>query len=228
MQELSEARVEGKSYLDVANDVVRIVNYFVNLWYDKYPILKVYNCMPDHIVTEVYSGLSNRNRDDGLSNLEYYFLNASKLEKNGMKYIMNTIKKSVLSVFLCRSRDLPRKPAALSLNTPLGNADSGKELSLAEMIPDPQVDIEKQVELKLMLESIPNKKYSGYYYIDSFGSKRNVTTKKIINWLLSGYTISEMKEKVFNKHKENISYICMSKMRNESIQAAKSVLFDED
>ena len=69
IEDLQTARLAGKSYDEIQEDVVRLVNYFTNLWYKNYPILKYHNIDKDNIVTDVYRGLYLRTKDDGLSNL---------------------------------------------------------------------------------------------------------------------------------------------------------------
>ena len=226
-EELKLARLEGKSYEEIQGDVIRLVNYYVKLWYKNYPVLKLYNYDAERIVTDVYHGIYLKTRDDGLSNLERHFIKASKMKNCTMSYISNVLRNSVINMLKCRARDVVRKPLTFSLDQKIPNCPNGKNILYVDTVKDERVCIENDIELKILLESLPNIKYN-YYYIDSFGSKRKVTTKTILNWVASGYTIKDMTQKVFNKNGKNVSSTIISALKKESINLARKFLLEED
>ena len=226
MKELQLARLDGRTYEDIQLDIIKLVNYYVNLWYKNYPILKTYGYDSERIVTDVYHGLYLKTKDDGLSNLERHFIKAANGKGYTMSYISNVIKRSVINMLMCRARDVVRKPLTTSLEQEI-YTDS-KSIKLEDTIADTKESVEAQVELKILLESIPNKKYNDYYYINSFNEKKKLTTKVIFNWVRSGYTIQEMCNKVFNKKNTNIEYNRMSALKKETISLARKIFYEED
>ena len=227
-KELELARLEGRSYDEIQPDVIKLVYYYVNLWYKTFPILKMYNYDSERIVTDVYHSIYLKTRDDGLSNLERDFIKAANTEGFSMKYISNVIKKATINMLMCRARDVVRKPMLASLDQEV-YTDGGKVITLGDTIADKGESVEDIVELKIKLESIPNKRYSDYFYVTSFGEKKRLNTKVILNWVISGYSIREMREKVFNKKKPetNISTVNMSQLKAETLSLARSVLRKE-
>lgn len=224
IEELKLARLDGRSYEDIQPDVIKLVDYYVGIWYGNFPILKQYNYDSERIVTDVYHGIYLKTKDDGLSNLERHFIKASKIENCTMSYISNLIKNSVLNMLRCRARDVVRKPMLYSLDHAISENESGDITTLGDVVADPNADIEKLVEIKLALESIPNKKYSEYYYISGLGDRKKLSTRKILNWILSGYTQVEMRKKIFTKNNNNITSALMSELRKETINLAQKAL----
>ena len=119
IEELKLARLDGRSYEDIQPDVIKLVDYYVGIWYGNFPILKQYNYDSERIVTDVYHGIYLKTKDDGLSNLERHFIKASKIENCTMSYISNLIKNSVLNMLRCRARDVVRKPMLYDYPIPI-------------------------------------------------------------------------------------------------------------
>lgn len=218
--ELHSARLAGRSYEDIHEDVVKLVNYFTNLWYKNYPVLKNYGIEKEDIVMDVYRGLCLRTKDDGLSNLERHFIKASKIENCTMSYISNLIRMSVSMSLRCCSREAVKKPRCISLDDVVYQ-NGEKDMTLSELVQDNKEPIEDYVSLKLSIESIKHKKYKEYYTVTFFGDKKYLSTREVLDWIVSGYTISEMCEKVYNKDGKNIDYKKMSEIRRETIQQAR-------
>ena len=220
IEELKLARLEGKSYEEIQPDVIKLIDYYVGIWYKNFPILKKYGYDSERIVTEVYHGIYLKTKDDGLSNLERHFIKASKIENCTMSYISNLLKNSVLNMLRCRARDVVRKPLAISLDSEITQSDGGTTL-LGDIVADPSVSVENMVELKLTLESVPNKKYNDYYYISGYGDKVKLTTRKLLNWILSGYTQTDMRQKIYNKNNKNVSNAVISELKKETLYLAQ-------
>lgn len=227
MEELQAAMIAGKKYEDIQGDVVRLVNYFVNKFYELYPVLKRYNCDREFVVMDVYRGLYLKTKDDGLSNLERHFIKASKIENVTMSYISNLIRKSVTLSMSCLSRDLSKKPLLDSLDRVIQH-DGDKDTTLADIVSDNSNSLEKSVELKLTLESIKHKTFKEYYYIGAFGEKKKLTTAKVLDWVINGYKITEMKDKVFKKKdNSNIEFKNMSEIKKLTINLAREAFFED-
>lgn len=226
MEELQTATIAGKKYDEIQEDVVRLVNFFVNKFYGLYPALKMYNCDREHIVMDVYRGLYLRTKDDGLSNLERHFIKASKIENVTMSYISNLIRKSVNMSMRCISRDIVKKPLLDSLDRTIQH-DGDKDTTLSDIISDGE-SMESLVELKLTLESIKHKTFKEYYYLGAFNEKKKLTTAKVLDWIIAGYKISEMKDKVFKRKDDtNIEFKNMSEIKKLTINLAREVFYED-
>lgn len=227
MEELQLARLDGRTYEDIQPDIIKLVNYYVNLWYKNYPVLDSYGYDSEQIVMDVYHGIYLKTQDDGLSNLERHFIKASKIPDCTMKYMSNLIKNSVLMMLKCRARDVVRKPLCSSLDKEVYQEEN-KPVTLGDMVASPGESIEVSVETKLLLESIPNEIYPTYYTRDFFGAKKKLSTKLVLNWIISGYKTAEMCEMVIDKEtKEHISYTRMSKIRKETILQARKLFYED-
>lgn len=220
MEELITATLAGRNYNDIQEDVVKLVNYYVNLWYKNYPTIKKYGLDKDFVVMDVYRGLYLKTKDDGLSNLERHFIKASNIDGCTMSYISNLIRKSVKLSLMCISRELLRKPICDSLDRTIYSSD-GKDLSLGDTLRTNNEPMEDLVELKLTLESIKHKKYKDYYTINFAGEKVRLTSKKVLDWIIDGYKVTEMTEKVYYKDGSNIKYKSMSEIKKEVIGIAR-------
>lgn len=225
MEELKLARIDGKTFDEIQEDVVRITNYFTNLWYDNYPVLKSHNYDKEQIIFDVYNGIYNRKVPNEYSNLEKHFIKASK-SSFSMKYISNVIKRTVMLTLKCRARDISKKPILDSLDREIEQG-SEKSTTLSDIISDKSESIESLIEIKSILESIPNKLYKDYYVISPFGEKKKLSTKKVLDWVIAGYKISEMQEKVFCKDKTNIKYRAMSEIKKETICLARKIFYED-
>ena len=216
--EINMARVEGKSYDEIQEDVVRITHYFTNLWYKNYPVLKEKGYDKEQIVYDVWNGIYNKKNETDLSNLEKHFIKASE-NKYTIEYIMNVVKRTVLLTLKCRARDISKKPNVDSLDREIPNGDNG--ITLGDLAKSNAESIESQVEYRMMLESMPNKVYREYYYETRFGDKCKLSTKQILHWILEGYSITDMTEKVFCKDASNIPYKRMSELKRNTIEIVK-------
>ena len=220
MEELMTATLAGRKYDDIQEDVVKLVNYYANLWYKNYPTLEKYGYDKEFVVMDVYRGLYLKTKDDGLSNLERHFIKASNIENCTMSYISNLIRKSVRLSLMCISRELNKKPVCDSLDRTVYSKDD-KSLSLGDTIKTINEPMEDVVELKLMLESIKHKKYKDYYVVNFAGEKVKLTSKRVLDWIIAGYKVTEMTEKVFYKDGSNIKYKNMSEIKKETIELAR-------
>lgn len=226
LEELKTARLDGKSYNDIQGDIVKLVNYFTNLWYKDYPVIRQHGCEKEDIVSAVYRGLFLRTRDDGLSNLERHFIKASKIENCTMSYMSNLIRKSVKLTLMCVSRDIVKKPICESLDKTI-YSDGDKDIVLSDTLKDCSTSFEDEIELKLTLESIKHKKYKEYYRINSFDEKIKLSTKDVLDWLVAGYKITDMCTKVYCRDGSNIDYKTMSKIKRETIELARKAFYED-
>lgn len=226
INELQTATLAGRYYNDIQDDVVKLVNYYTNIFYQNYPVLAQHGCDKETIVMDVYRGLSLRTKDDGLSNLERHFIKASKIENCTMAYISNLIRKSVMMSLMCISRDISKKPICDSLDRAV-YSDGTRDISLADTVQDTSESLESLVELKLTLESIKHKKFKEYHTVTFFGDKVKLSTKDVLDWIISGYKISEMCSKVFKHDGSNIDYNNMNKIRKETISLAREAFYGD-
>lgn len=227
MEELQTATIAGKKYDDIQGDVVRLVNFFVNKFYGLYPVLKAHDCDKEFVVMDVYRGLYLKTRDDGLSNLERHFIKASKIENITMSYISNLIRKSVTMSMMCLSRDLSKKPIIDSLDRTI-QQDGEKDTTLSDIIASKDESMENIIELKLTLESIKHKTFKEYYYLGAFNEKKKLTTAKVLDWVIAGYKITEMKDKVFKKKdNSNIEFKNMSEIKKITINLAREAFYED-
>ena len=224
--ELSQARIQGRTYSEIQEDVLKLTYYYVNLWYTHYPLLKKHGLDREQVATDVFYTFYKhpKKNDRGYSNLEESFIKASN-QNFTMSYISNLVRKSVLLVLSCASRGFSKKPVIGSLDDIIQDDDKGA--SLSEIISNNEESTEAIVELKSILESIKNRVYEEYYYIDFFNKKCKLTTHKILDWIVDGYTISEMQSKVFDcSSKSNIEYRIMSQLKKETIELAREKFYE--
>lgn len=226
--ELINARVEGKTYDEIQTDIVKMTKYFCGKFYQKYPVLKLYNYDVESAMLDVWNNLYRRN-NEGVANLERYFIEASK-KGFSMKYIMNIVKRITTTSLLTCARDLPRKPVVYSLDDVINNSveSEDKELSMADTIVDTRESTENILEYKELLESLPNRKLKEYYYMNAFGEKRVLTTNKILDWYIEGYNITETANKIFSTRDDlNISHKEASRLRKIILEDTKDYLRGE-
>ena len=223
MNELTIARLDGKSYEEIQEDIINIINYYINLWYDRYPALKLHCIDKDAVLSDVFRGLCLRTKDDGLSNLERHFLKAVNNNLT-MRYMANLLKKSTLMSLMCLSRESSKKPINDSLDRVINDSDD-KSIYLSDVVQDTTESFERVVELKIALESIKHKNYPNYYYKDPFGSKIKLSSSHILNWIISGYQVSEMISMVYSyKENKHIGSQSMRDIRKDTIELAKEYL----
>lgn len=226
MEELRLATTDGRTYDDIHEDVIRLTNYYINLWYKNYPILKKFSCDEDEMATVIYHYLYLKTKDDGLSNLERHFNKACQTTDNVMSYISNLIRKSVRLNLACVARCFANKPNISSLDEAIYQ-EGENDILVSDVIPENKESLEDIAELSILLDSIKHKVYKEYYTINPFGEIRKLTSKDVLNWIISGFTIQEMCNKVFNKKDENIKYQAMNKIRKETISLARDVFYKE-
>lgn len=223
MNELNIAQLEGRKWDEVQRDIIRVVNYYINLWYNRYPTLRLHNVDKEEVEVFVYNYLYLKTKEDNLSNLERHFIEAYK-EGKKFRYIINLVKRSTMLAIMCMSRELSKKPIYESLNKPITNNSEIKDLELVDIIPGNIEPIEDIVELKIALESIKHKKYPDYHYFNAFNEKKVLTTKEVLNWFLSGYKSADIRKKIFNKKDKNISAVNLRVIREDLQELVKEVL----
>lgn len=83
---------------------------------------------------------------------------------------------------------------AVSLSSPV---EEGTDLTMLDTIPS-KYNLEMEVDYKILYENLPDKYYENYEVRD--GCVRNVISYHlIIDYLLNGYTVSQISEKVYKK-----------------------------
>lgn len=228
MELLKNARIDGKTYEEIQTDIIKLTYYYVGIFVDRYPLIKMHNKDVEQLVTDVFYTFYKhpKNNDRGYCNLEETFIKASE-QGFTMSYISNFVRKSVVLLLSCVSRDLSKKPLSVSLDQTV-NQEGDKDLSLGDTIASNDESLEDVAMLNCIMNSIPNEVYADYHRKDFYGKKYKLTSKQILNWVISGYTLSEMAAKVFDKKGNNIPYGIMSNLKKKAIQLARNSFYESN
>ena len=218
LEELEYARVNGILYQDIHVHIIRLVKNFIGKNYRKYPALGCWGVDVEEVETRVYQGLYNRTGI--LSNMEKYFLKASKMDNDsGMAYIVcivrlavqNSLKEMTRKV-LNRNRDCPIR---------LDNFDSVYVDNLVGYIPGRVIT--DNLLYEDLLNRIPYKEYPYMLKVDN--KLRRLTSRLFIDMLVNGYNQGDFTSIMYSDKTGNpVSKSTYSKVRGEVILLAREEL----
>ena len=209
MGELEKARVEGLSFSEIQDDVFRLIRSFACNSFNKYYYIGDYGFSIEDIVSLSYICLCKR-KEDGLSYLEKYFLEASD---KGFKYLVCVLKKVVTNTVLMINRRVfsGRLVVPLSLDV-VGDIEG----------PD-KVDT-RELEYNELLNSIPSLTFKNYE-IRYRGKVMPLDTKNMLNLLVEGLSKQDMLSSIYNKKTgELISPYAYVNIRFKVISLAREYL----
>ena len=226
MELLKDARIDGKTYDEIQKDVLKLTYYYVGIFVDRYPLIKMHNRDVEQLVTDVFYTFYKhpKKNDRGYSNLEETFIKASE-QGFTMSYISNFVRKSVILLLSCVSRDLSKKPTCVSLDQTIYQ-EGDKDICLEDTIASNDESLEDVAMLNCIMDSIPTETYADYHRKDFYGKKYKLNSKQVLNWIISGYTISEMASKVFDKKGNNIPYNIMASFKRRAIELARTKFYE--
>ena len=116
LADITEYTVDGKTFDEIIPEIYRMVYYYVNVYYHKYTILKANLHDMNDVAQDMFVSICNKKDKKGLSNIQKKFIKASK-ENLGMKYISNTIGKTVRLNIMSLARTFSRRPIGVSFET---------------------------------------------------------------------------------------------------------------
>lgn len=225
--DFSNVMVEGKTFEDILPDIQRMVYYYVRIHYKKWEEVLVSNGLTlDDVAQDMLVSLFNRKSTDELCNIQKRFVKASQ-ENLGMKFISNTIGRTVSLNVLSLARMFKNKPKTISFDAFAAaccpnSADTNKIVEMMDLLEDKSQDINIKASYDLLLSSIENNVYRDYY-IKEDGKFKMLSVHRVIDMITSGYTISEMTVKVFTrKENVNITYKRMNEIVKEVKQIARN------
>ena len=226
--DFSNIMVEGKTFDDILPDIQRMVYYYVRIHYKKWEDVLVSNGLTlEDVAQNMFVSLFNRKSDNELSNIQKRFVKASQ-ENLGMKFISNTIGRTVSLNILSLARMFRNKPKVMSYETYVAaccpnSVDANRAIEMMDLLEDKSQDIGIKASYDLFLSSIENNVYRDYY-IKENGKFKMLSIHKVIDMITSGYTISEMASKVYTKKENvNITYKRMNEIvKNVRLIAQKS------
>ena len=224
LADITEYTVDGKTFDEVIPEIYRMVYYYVNVYYHKYTILKANLHDMNDVAQDMFVSICNKKDKKGLSNIQKKFIKASK-ENLGMKYISNTIGKTVRLNIMSLARTFSRRPIGVSFETLskiYSNGDSGEDASdHFDFLEDKTQDVNLKSAYDFIINSIEDISYRDYYVIKE-NKKVSLSIHTVLNMVTDGLTISEMSERVYMYSKDtNISYKRMNEIVKESRKIAK-------
>jgi hypothetical protein len=190
LEELNNARVEGLTFIEFQPRLMDFVSRFVRDKFKSFSYLKYYfGISPEDVESQVYVKLCNRKTADTLSNLERYFISASKC---GLSYLSNVLRRVVSSVFI----DIKR------------SVDKGKysHTLFSEEVPDviDTYDYFQDISYRDILGLVPDL-YVEELYMKTPRYYGVYNSKILLELLLDGYSIKEISKMVFLKDGSNVN-----------------------
>ena len=224
LADITECTVDGKTFDEIIPEIYRMVYYYVNVYYHKYTILKANLHDMNDVAQDMFVSIRNKKDKKGFSNIQKKFIKASK-ENLGMKYISNTIGKTVRLNIMSLARTFSRRPIGVSFETLskiYSNGDSGEDVAdHFDFLEDKTQDVNLKSAYDFIINSIEDISYRDYYVIKE-NKKVSLSIHTVLNMVTDGLTISEMSEKVYMYSKDtNISYKRMNEIVKESRKIAK-------
>lgn len=229
LEDLDTCRVEGKTFEEILPDIQRMVYYYVRIHYEKWKTIMTANLYDiDDIAQDMFVSICNKRDKKGLSNIQRRFIQASK-EDLGMKFISNTIGKTVALNSTSLARGFNKKPKPVSieeLSYMYSNASNSDDfVDHLEMLEDRSQDIELKSSYNLFLDSLENYSYSDYF-IEKNGSLKTLDVLEVIDMITDKLTITEMTQLVFTTKRVNITYKRMNEIVKE-VRALARTSYDD-
>ena len=229
--DFSNVLVDGKTFDDIVPDIQRMVYYYVRIQYKKWEQVLVSNGLTlDDVAQEMIISLFNRKSKNELCNIQKRFVTASQ-ENLGMKFISNTIGRTVYLNVLSLVRAYKNKPKTISFDAFAATCcpsatDTNRVVETMDLLEDKSQDISVKASYDLLLSSIDNNVYRDYY-IKNEGKFKMLSVHEVVDMITLGYTISEMASKVYTrKENVNITYKRMNEIVKEVRGLAKQAYYD--
>ena len=226
--ELENARVMGLDYQDIQVHIIRLVKSFIKKQFPKYPILEKSNIDREDIEVKVYQRLYNRESTSDLSNMERYFIYASSLGAGAdKKYLVCLLKRVVCTSILELSRTyLSRKVSFTSYDIDDYDLSSDSYLDYISFSNGYCVeDIDYNLSYQEALSKVPSVSFN--YTVCINGKRERLTSRVLLDLLVSGYTNNDIKEN--SRHIDTgkpIGDSNYSRIKKDTITLAKENLKD--
>lgn len=225
---LMEARVEGKTWDEIQPEIIKMIYYYSNLYYNKNKnIYKMYKVERDDIVDILFKTLFSKGRGNKnyYSNLESKFIEASD-KGYSMKFISNNIGRATqlnCMSYITKELQVRCQPNMMSLDQTCEYLSEG-QMTYADIITDDKT-IEEETTLSLFLHEMPLMRYSRYFIVDNDLNTKELTNREMLINLYNGHTASSLRNRIFsNNDLKPIKYEVLVDIIESTRNSAKSII----
>lgn len=226
-----EKQISELNELD-ENEIASIIYERVDAFWDKFPNIHNY-VTKDDMATQAAMDLYRPRKADGVPHIIHYY------NTRGERSLKPLIGMIVYNVLVAEARDIHSTGVfnnderrnvykAISIETPIGLCDDGNTLTIGDTIASP-VNTEDDVDYKMLVDSLPNKKVENVYYRSENGNITQLTYKHLLHDLICGYNLTQISDKLFKLKKsgELCRYRDTGYLVKEMKEEIKSFLKDE-
>lgn len=212
------------------NEIAKMIYEKVDLYWGKFPNIWNY-VTKDDMATQVAMDLYRPRKADGVSHIIHYY------NTRGERSLKPLIGMITWNVLVAEARDIHSTGVfsndarrniyrAISMETPMGDLD-GEGLTLGDTI-EGNCNVESDVNFSILYENIPDKIIDNVYYIEN-GEYKNLSYKRILQGILSGYNLTQMSENLFKLNKKGMycNYRELGYLVKEMKEDIKRYLSDE-
>lgn len=195
-----EKEISDLKQLD-ENEIADMIYEKVNAFWGKFPNIHNYVTVDD-MAADVALDLYRPRRDSGIPNILYYY---NTKGDRSLKPLVGLVTYNCLmhaaryihsTGIYAKAKNRHNIVSPVSLKTPI--KDKENELTLEDTIEDINVNIVKQIDYIMLIDSIPNKVIDGVYY--KVEDKYLVVSyRTLLDELISGYNLTQISEKLYKK-----------------------------
>lgn len=209
------------------NDIVKLIYDRIDAYWGSFPNLwnKV---TKDDIASDVAIDLYKPRKADGVPHIKHYY--ETKGERS-LKPLVGVVTYACMQhaarviyctgIYNSEARRNVNNP--LSLDMQIAGEDSG--ITLADSVGDTSVNISKEVDYVMLVDSLPDKIIDGIYYKVN-GKYVIMSYKTLLKEILDGYTQVQISEKLFkiNKQGELVNFKDVSRLVKDMKNDIKAFL----
>lgn len=210
------------------NEIASMIYEKIDVFWNKFPNLWGF-VTKDDMATQVAMDLYRPRKADGIPHIVHYY------NTRGERSLKPLIGMIAYNVLVAEARDIystgvfnndARRNvySPISLSTPLSDEDNS---TLEDLIKS-DVNIPKEIDYIMLVDSLPNRLINNVYY--KVDNKYIVLSyKTLLNDILSGYNMSQISDKLFklNKRGEYIKFRDLSSLVKEMKSEIKEFLKEE-
>lgn len=182
-------------------EIVQMIYDKINIYWGGFPNLwnKV---SKDEIASEVAIDLYRPRKADGVPHIIHYYKTKGERSLKPLigLFVYNNLQAEARITYSTGNRNVEGRKNVYSpvyLDTPVPGSDG---LTLGDSICDEKVDISRDIDYIMLVDSLPNKIVDGIYY--KVGDKYTIVSYKyLLKNLLDGYNKSQISENLYKLNK---------------------------